>query len=642
MNMQDDWTAMEEWRAKGHRHLDYGEFQEAPEALVQARDLCPDDPWALGLLAIASGHAGDWALMGDTARRILALEPAARAEAVRVGCWMLPTHPINPLRRAYREANYRSFLSFAEVLIDEASKDAECLVALCRILYGHQLLRVAETALVRAIAIGCEDSDLPAMLNDVQLSLCDFERHAVQESRRRHTIAQALEGGQPLDIDPYNLLCIGIDFAAFDQACGRRSAAILDEERRKGDIRPLAGQGAAKAAGARLSIAFLLPYSWSASVNMVLAPLIAALDRDRFQVSGFSLQVAPAPSEQETAYIASFDSFVSLEGLSPREAARRIHDVGIDIILDCSGHTRTTCLPILVHRPAPIQAHFMGYGTSVVASFCDYLITDQRYHGPVLQSLSSERFALLPETSWTYPRAAMPGEAVGRADFGLPEGDFLFCTFNHPGKIEPRIFSAWMRILGATHGSRLVLCHWNLPDAVENLQKAAARAGIAPGRLIFVPPIPHDRHLQRLGLMDLALDTLFVGGGVTSMDTLWAGLPLLSVTPGEAYLHTSRGALGALSLDGMIMPTLSAYVEKAVALCRNPAELLEIRSHIVEHSRCSAMFDAERYARDLERLLEVMWSRHEAGDPPASFHLLPVHPPEAGRLSAACRPNSCR
>lgn len=630
---------MEEWRAKGHRNLDYGEFQEAPKTLVQARDLYPDDPWALGLLAIASSHAGDRMLMVDTARRILALGNEARSEAIRVGCWMLPTHPINPLRRAYREANYRSFLSFTDILIDEAAKNAERLADLCRILYGHQLLRAAEAALVRAMSIGCEGPELPAMLNDVQLSLCDFDRHAEQEVRRRHSIDQALKGGHPLDIDPYNLLCIGIAFQAFDHACARRSAAILDEERRKGDICLLAEQGPPKAVGARLSIAFLLPYSWPASVNMVLAPLIAALDRDRCQVSGFSLQVGGSPSDQETAYIASFDSFVSLQGLSAREAAQRIHDCGIDIILDCSGHTRTSCLPILVHRPAPIQAHFMGYGTSVVASFCDYLITDQRYHGPMLQSLSAERFALLPETSWTYPRAPMPGEAAGRADFGLPEDDFLFCTFNHLGKIEPRIFSAWMRILAETDSSRLVLCHWNLPDAVENLRKASAKAGIDPGRLLFVPPIAHERHLQRLGLMDLALDTLFVGGGVTSMDTLWAGLPLLSVTPGEDYLHTSRGALGALGLDRMIMPSLPAYVEKAIALCRDPAELQQIRAHIAEHRRHSAMFDPERYARDLERLLEVIWDRHQAGDPPASFHLLPARLPETVEtpgLTAAC------
>lgn len=623
----------EEWRGKGHRNLDYGEFAEATGNLIRARDLAPEDPWTLGLLAIAAGHAGDRTLMRDTARRILALDETAGAEAVRVGCWMLPTHPINPLRRAYREANYRSFLVFTDFLVEEAAGDPDRLSTLCRIFYGHQLLNAAENALLRAVAARSGDPDLLAMLNDVWLSLCDFDRHAEREMHRRRLIDKALSGSCPLEIDPYNLACIGIDFARFDQACARRSAAILAAEMAAGDCSPLSGRQGAKAPGAPLRIAFLLPYSWPSSVNMVLAPLIRAFNRGQFTVLGFSLQTSPTPAGQEDSYRRSFDRFHPLDGMGTRAAAQQIHDAGVDILLDCSGHTRTSCLPILVHRPAPVQTHFMGYGSSVVAPFCDYLITDQRYHGPALQALSAERFALLPDTSWIYPPAPASLQPASRSEFRLPESDFLYCTFNHPGKIEPIIFNAWMQILKRTRESRLVLCHWNLPDTVANLRKAAAAAGILPERLIFVPPVAHEQHMRRLPLMDLALDTLFVGGGVTSMDTLWAGLPLLSVTAGENYLHTGRGALGAVGMDDMIMPDLAAYVDRAAALREDPQTLGRIRADIKERRRHTAMFDPPRYTRDLERLLQLLWHRHAAGDPPASLSLLPASPGETGETS---------
>src|SRR4029079_11496115 len=154
-----------------------------------------------------------------------------------------------------------------------------------------------------------------------------------------------------------------------------------------------------------------------------------------------------------------------------------------------------------------------------------------------------------------------------RADVGLPENGFVFCSFNNNYKITPEIFAVWMRLLAAAPESVL----WLLEDnetASRNLKREASAKNVAPERLIFAPRVNRDAHLARHRLASLFLDTLPYNAHTTASDALNMGVPVLT-TPGETF--ASRAAASQLRTAGLselIVPSLAEYEALALKLAR--------------------------------------------------------------------------
>ena len=209
-----------------------------------------------------------------------------------------------------------------------------------------------------------------------------------------------------------------------------------------------------------------------------------------------------------------------------------------------------------------------------------------------------------------------------RVDAGLPDGAFVFCSFNASFKITPPIFGIWMRLLAAVDGSVL----WLLEDneaALANLKRETEARGVDPGRLVFAPRVSVEDHLARHRLADLFLDTLPCTAHTTASDALWAGLLLLTV-PGHTFAgRVAASTLHAVGLDELIAPSLDAYEAMALALARDPARLSSIRARLARHRETYPLFDTARVTRHLEAAYSSMWERSQAGEPPAGFAIAP-------------------
>jgi protein O-GlcNAc transferase len=167
----------------------------------------------------------------------------------------------------------------------------------------------------------------------------------------------------------------------------------------------------------------------------------------------------------------------------------------------------------------------------------------------------------------------------------------------------------------------MVLCHWNLGDAVRNIRTLAERAGVDPARFVFVPVVDHVKHLQRLQSMDLALDTLRHGGGVTTMDAFWVGLPVVAACPHPNHLHPCRGIFGSLSMSQEIAIDVASYISRAIELRNDQRSLAALRAKIAARRDGALMFDLARFTAEFQRLIQEMWARHLRGEEPATFTL---------------------
>ena len=209
-----------------------------------------------------------------------------------------------------------------------------------------------------------------------------------------------------------------------------------------------------------------------------------------------------------------------------------------------------------------------------------------------------------------------------RAECGLPEKGFVFCSFNNNYKITPEMFGVWMRLLTAVPGSVLWLLEGNRWSPA-NLRREAESRGVAANRLVFAPRAPVAEHLARHRLADLFLDTLPYNAHTTASDSLWAGCPLLTIA-GETFASRVAGSLlRAVGLPELITTSIAEYEALALRLATNPAQLAELRARLATNRTASPLFDGGRFAAAVERAYTTMWQRYAAGEKPSGFRVSP-------------------
>ena len=206
----------------------------------------------------------------------------------------------------------------------------------------------------------------------------------------------------------------------------------------------------------------------------------------------------------------------------------------------------------------------------------------------------------MPDVYQVSDRQRICGPLPSRESCGLANDAFVFCSFNNNNKYTPDVFEVWMNILNRVPGSVL----WLLADnflAESNLRKEAARYGVAQERLFFAPRVSPENYLARYGVADLFLDTYPFNAGTTANDSLWVGLPVLTLT-GRSFASRMAGALlTAADLDELITYNLHDYEEKAVALASNPEQCEQIRDHLKQVKEQGKLFDTPRFVHNLEK-----------------------------------------
>jgi predicted O-linked N-acetylglucosamine transferase (SPINDLY family) len=157
--------------------------------------------------------------------------------------------------------------------------------------------------------------------------------------------------------------------------------------------------------------------------------------------------------------------------------------------------------------------------------------------------------------------------------------------------------------------------------ATGNLRSEAQTRGIAAERLIFARHERPDRHLARLGLADLILDTLPYGAHTTASDALWAGVPVLTCIGSSFAGRVAASLLTAAGLPELITQSVAEYEALAQSFATIPGMLTKTRDRLARNRESCALFDTARMTRNLEAAYVEMWQRHQRGESSASFGL---------------------
>ena len=275
----------------------------------------------------------------------------------------------------------------------------------------------------------------------------------------------------------------------------------------------------------RLRIGYVSPDFREHVVGQNLLPLLREHDQARIEIFCYANMVRhDALTDQLRRHANAWRSIV---GRSDSQAADLIRQDGIDILVDLALHTAHNRLPIFARKPAPVQVTYLGYCGSTGMEAMDYRLSDPYMDPPDADlSLYSERTIRLPETYWCYGVAGPtpepsppPAMAAGYATFGC---------LNNFAKVSPPALDLWAEILRRVPRSRLIV-HSHPGTHLDAVRERFAGKGISPDRLEFVGRQPWPQYVQTYGRIDIALDPFPWGGGITTCDALWMGVPVVSL-----------------------------------------------------------------------------------------------------------------
>ncbi len=299
--------------------------------------------------------------------------------------------------------------------------------------------------------------------------------------------------------------------------------------------------------------------------------------------------------------------------------AETIRADGIDILVDVAGHTARNRLLALAEKPAPVQAVGGGLTGTTGMDAIDYIIADRFEIPPGHEKFHSESVVRLPGDYICYAPpdaapavAALPALALGRVAFGC---------FNAAAKITPQAVALWARVLKAVSGSRMVLKSFGfgVPECRERFTRLFAEHGVGADRLILEGPAPHAELLAAYGRVDIALDPLPYSGGLTTLESLWMGVPVVTL-PGETFASRhSASHLANAGLPELVAGDADDYVAIATRLAGDKGALADLRARLRPRLAASPICDGAGYALGLETAYRTMWRRWVAGEKPRGF-----------------------
>lgn len=358
-----------------------------------------------------------------------------------------------------------------------------------------------------------------------------------------------------------------------------------------------------------LRIGYLSPDLYHHAVTFFFEPLLAEYDRSQFVTVCYA---ARQKSDFVTAHLKALSAhWRDVSSMNDEQVAYQIHDDQIDILVDLTGHMGENRLPVFSRKPAPIQVSWLGYPNTTGLRTMDYRLTDEVADPPGLTDrFYTERLVRLPRGFLCY-RPSPTAPAVGPLPL-LANGFVTFGSFNNLSKITPSTIDVWCSILHAVPHSRLILKNASFTDIPtrQPYYQEFEKHGIEPDRLDF-RGMHRDLadHQATYCEIDIALDPFPYNGATTTCESLWMGVPVVTLAGDRHASRVGASLLTQVSLPEFIADTPDEYIRIALDNTHEWARLAELRRSLREKMAASPLCDAKAFARAVEDAYRHMWAK---------------------------------
>ena len=599
---------------------------EAAVCCVAALAARPDFPEAANSMGFALQKMGRWEQAIVCYRKAIALNPLYAGAYANLGLPLQEMGQIDEAITSYREAirlDPRSYAAYSGLSVALAAKGK---------------LKEAVQSSEKAVSLHPTHAPLHVNLGNslkvsgLQSRAVDCYRRAIELDPRDagafSNLAETLRDmGRIVEAaESYkNALAVRPDFAwahsnllylyAFTRevppeeelalACQWEERVLSEEERAAARRRASPSSGtfaATPRAGRRLHLGVVSAEVGAHAVAEFLQPLLETMGDQRVRLTLFPTTKRTGQRAEQMCKLA--DKVVPLIGLGGAEAASRIRDEAVDVLMDTTGHTCNCRLDIFAHRAAPVQLSYIGYWSTTGLTEMDWILGDR--------NTPTSLDAHFRERIWRLPRIAQ----CYRGDHSLPESRWRpgatvwLGSFNKYSKMREETFALWGKVMMALPEARLLLEDRtdHEEESHERILAGMAKHGIAADRIEFNPAIyGHMQHMKLYDRLDIALDTIPFNSGTTAYDALWMGVPLVSLEG-----NYTGGMISSTALRDMGRAEWTAYSqEEYVAIVCSLARNVELRKELRKTQRArmaaSPVCDYRALAKDIATALEQMY-----------------------------------
>jgi predicted O-linked N-acetylglucosamine transferase (SPINDLY family) len=371
------------------------------------------------------------------------------------------------------------------------------------------------------------------------------------------------------------------------------------------------GHGNDRSPERRLRVGYVSPDLCKHPVAYFIEPVLAHHRPE--QVEAICYAEVPFPDAVTARLRSLARGWRSTCGLTDAQVADLVTADGIDILVDLAGHSAGNRLRAFAHRPAPVQVTYLGYPNTTGLATVDYRLTDAVADPPGEPTWHTEELVRLPGVFCCYAPPAdapavtpLPGARTGRLTFG---------SLHNVNKLNAPVLDLWCAILKAVPSARLLVYRHTLTGSARDyLARQLTERGIGPERFDLRHQAAGPGHLGVYGEVDVSLDVFPWSGHTTACESLWMGVPVLTLFGSRHAGRMAASLLTGLGLTDWIARTPEEYLARAVQIAGDLDRLALLRSSLRDRLRAAPLCDGPAFVRHLEDAHRWMW-RHWCADP---------------------------
>ncbi len=565
---------------------DLGQFEEALAAYHRALTIQPQNATVYYNAAVALKTLGKRNEAEAALRRALALKPDFAEALVNLGAILAEGGRLEEAVTVLKRA-----LAIRPDVVEALNTLGKSLKDLGRIEEAFEVLQ-------RAVAIAPDHANAYNTLGNVLLVM-----GRVEESLQAYRRAVELDRQNPT---AQSNLVFAMNFdPRFDAAAILREARQWNERHAKPLGHLIRPHENTREGNRRMRVGYVSADFREHVVGWNLLPLLRHHDPGQVEVFCYSSVIqADAMTEQLRAH---GNHWRDASPLGDEPLAALVRDDRIDVLIDLSLHSSGNRLRVFAMEPAPVQITYLGYcGTSGIDAM-RFRLSDPHLDPPQMDLCCySEQTIRLPETYWCYAPGGLAPEPSPPPVLG--NGHVTFGCMNQFAKVSSAALELWCEILKRVQHSRL-LVHALAGKHLGRVSEHLERHGISSDRVEFVGRQSWDQYTRTYHRIDIGLDPFPYNGGITTCDTLWMGVPVVSLSGATAVGRAGRSILCNLGLADLVAKDPDQYVRLAEELAGDVPKLSELRRTLRDRIKASPLMDAPRFAHHVEAAYRQAWRR---------------------------------
>jgi predicted O-linked N-acetylglucosamine transferase (SPINDLY family) len=440
----------------------------------------------------------------------------------------------------------------------------------------------------------------PGVVADLSLSL--FAQGSLQEALEGYRAALALQAPPSGAIYSNYLLCL-------NYLPGLSPRQRFEEHKKFGEfyqeIAPKPIQlDALPDPGKKINIGYVSSNLCNHALARFLLPILKWTDRSRYAIFCYS---NGARQDAMTDKLRSLsENWRMVHGMSDNNVANIIREDALDVLIDLSGHTGENRLGVFAKKPAPVQASYLGYPATTGLAAMDFYITDGTVDPPGQEALYTEKLARLENCFCCYE----PDEAsLPVNDAPIQSNGFVtFGSLHTLSRLNDEVIDLWSAVLSDIRCSRLFMARNTLTgSALTRISARFDKNGIDPKRIEMRRKPPTQGYLTWYHEIDISLDTFPWSGHTTACESLWMGVPVITLLGENHAGRMVAGILKAVGMDDWTAQSREEYRDLAVKAAGDIAGLVYLRRTVRDRMRKSGLCDGEKFVKSLERAYITMW-----------------------------------